>query len=127
MSRRNFPAGVYAAQAVRSWVTRKTDSETARFRFEIIDCKHNGKTFDISVAVTHPNKLLEVRGRRQLERLASAVEVNGFDDTEALHRKPLTMTLYKFKPRYGHTASVWTCEPIDGTGVKAKGALQYAK
>jgi hypothetical protein len=125
MSRRTFPAGVYTAQAVRSWITWTEGCAEAFFRFEILDGRHKGKNFNIKMIVQHPHPKIEKRGRDALGRIASTVEVGDFNDTEALHRKPLLMYLWKFKPLHGITASVWTCEPIDGTGVKSAIQTQY--
>ena len=97
-----LPAGVYLAHITESDVVdlKSGNGQGLKLTFEVIDGQFKGRKVWESLNVVHTNEQAQGIAQSQLSAICRATGVIKLEDTAALHRKPLKITV-AIKPAQG--------------------------
>lgn len=97
-----LPAGEYLAHITESDVVnlKSGNGQGLKLTFEVIDGPFKGRRVWESLNVVHSNELAQSIAQSQLSAICRATGVIKLDDTAALHRKPMKITV-AIKPASG--------------------------
>lgn len=97
-----LPAGTYLAHITESDVVdlKSGNGQGLKLTFEVIDGQFKGRKVWESLNVVHTNETAQGIAQSQLSAICRATGVIKLDDTAALHRKPMRITV-AIKPASG--------------------------
>jgi hypothetical protein len=97
-----LPAGQYLAHITESDVVdlKSGNGQGLKLTFEVIDGQFKGRKVWESLNVVHTNETAQGIAQSQLSAICRATGVIKLEDTAALHRKPLKITV-AIKPAQG--------------------------